>query len=131
MAKKKVRMLTALAGMNFSHQPGDIVSVDGEVAKAWCESGIAEKATGEAGAMAEVKRQGEAVKTLTEENERLRERVAALEGLLETAEAEKAELAKKAGENQSELPLGGGEDDDVGAAGGGAVDGDNGEPEKE
>ena len=96
MAKKKVRMLTALAGMNFSHQPGDIVSVDAKVAKAWCESGIAEEATGEAGAKAEAKRQGETVKTLTEENERLRERV--------------AELAKKAGENQSEkLPLGGGE----------------------
>ena len=131
MTQKKVRMLTALAGMNFSHQPGDIVSVNGRVAKAWREAGIAEEATGEAGAKAEAKRQGAAVKTLTEENERLRERVAELEGLLETAEAEKAALAKQAGENQSKLPLDGGEDEDGGAQGDGAAGGDSGESQKE
>ena len=105
MAQKKVRMLSALAGMNYSHQVGDVISVKAEIAKAWIEGGIAEVAPNEASAKAEAKKQAERARTLAEENKGLRETVARLETRIEALEADKADLAKKAG--QSELPLAG------------------------
>ena len=105
MAQKKIRMLSALAGMNYSHQVGDVISVTADVAKAWIESGIAEAAPSEAAAKAEAKKQAERAQTLEEENKGLRETVVRLEARIESLEADKADLAKRAG--QSELPLAG------------------------
>lgn len=38
---KKIKMLTAMAGNDFSHSPGDEFEVRNEVAEAWEEAGIA------------------------------------------------------------------------------------------
>jgi hypothetical protein len=38
---KKIKMLTAMAGLDFSHAPGEELEVKNDVAKAWEEAGIA------------------------------------------------------------------------------------------
>ena len=37
----KVEMVVSMAGLDFSHIPGDIVEVKAAVGKAWIEAGIA------------------------------------------------------------------------------------------
>ncbi len=43
----KVKMLTAMAGMNFSYRPGQVVDVKDAHGKAWIKAGIAEAAEGD------------------------------------------------------------------------------------
>nr|BDD44895.1 hypothetical protein 2 [bacterium] len=40
--KKKIKMLTAMAGLDFSYAHGEIIEVDEHIAEAWIEAQIAE-----------------------------------------------------------------------------------------
>lgn len=60
-----VRMLTSMAGADFSYVPGETVAVENTIGKAWVDAGIAEKATDAAASAREAKALAAEVATLT------------------------------------------------------------------
>jgi hypothetical protein len=76
---KSIKMLTPMAGADFSYSHGQIVSVAPKIADAWVEAGIAAECESEEAATARADGLEHTVKGLEAENAELRERLAALE----------------------------------------------------
>lgn len=99
MARKKgadtitVRMKTAMAGHDFSHRRGQLVTLDAEMGASWIESGIAEEAASEDVTRAKNDGLEFMVKQLRTENDDLRRQLAA--ALAAKGDAGKAKPTKE------------------------------------
>ncbi len=95
MANKQVRMLTSMAGGNFSHAHGEVVSVESTIAMAWIAAGIAENVPTQKAAEADAKKQSERAANAEAENKTLRDKLAELTKANEILEQDKACLSKQ------------------------------------
>jgi hypothetical protein len=90
---KSIKMLTPMAGADFSYGHGQIVAVAPKIAEAWIEAGLAAECETEEAATARADGLEHTVKSLEAENAALRERVAAQEAEIAALKAPAAPSA--------------------------------------